>query len=282
MPTAPLTWFDAHCHFDFSALDEHRETDWALAHSMGVSGIIVPGVSRRQSESLVEFVQRHPYCHRAVGLHPYWCAQHAEDDLDWLDGNLQHSVDKNSVVAVGELGMDRHLIKSHGISWDEQWRWCMAQIELAERHKKPLILHIRGAHDEVAAELKRRRFTLGGLVHAFSGSLQQGLRWHELGFALGVGGAMTHPRSTRLRNTLRDLPIESLLLETDSPDMRPAFLGRTENSTAMIPLYSAILASIKAESLAEFSQKLQQNLYRVFPSLTVNSSENDRRKIVVS
>lgn len=265
-----LTWFDAHCHFDFSALDQHRDADWSLAHSMGVSGIIIPGVSRQQSASLTTFVQRHPYCHPAVGLHPYWCEQHRDADIDWLDAHLHHNADKGGVIAIGECGMDRHLIKSQGIVWDEQWHWCMAQIELAERHKKPLILHIRGAHDEVAAELKRRRFAYGGLVHAFSGSLQQGLRWHELGFALGVGGAMTHPGATRLRKTLSDLPLESLLLETDSPDMRPAFMRRAENSPAMIPLYGAILASIKDHSLTEISAVTQQNLYRIFPSLTVN------------
>lgn len=267
-------WFDAHCHFDFPALDQHRESDWQLATSMGVSGLLIPGVSRQQSAALELFTAQQPQWHRAVGLHPYWCDQHTEGDIDWLDTHLQQNADNNTVVAVGEFGMDRHLVKSQGISWDEQWHWCIAQIELAERHKKPLILHIRGAHDEVTAELKRRRFAYGGLVHAFSGSLQQGLRWHDLGFALGVGGAMTHHRATRLRNVIRDLPFESLLLETDSPDMRPAFLQRTENSPAMIPLYGAIVAMIKDRSLSESSSILQQNLYRVFPVLTVNRSEN--------
>lgn len=270
MQGQPLMWFDAHCHFDFSVLDPHRDADWLLARSLGVSGMIVPGISRQQSALLAEFVKNHPYCHRAVGLHPYWCEQHIESDIDWLNTHLQEAEQASSLVAVGELGMDRQLIKRHGICWDQQWHWCMAQIELAEQYKKPLILHIRGAHDEVAFELKRRRFTQGGLVHAFSGSLQQGQRWHELGFALGVGGAMTHPGAKRLRQTLRDLPLESVLLETDAPDMRPAFLGRNENSPAMIPLYGAILASIKNQSLSNVSRVLQQNLYRIFPALTVN------------
>ncbi|GAA6144078.1 TatD family hydrolase [Thalassolituus maritimus] len=258
-----LSWFDAHCHFDFDVFDGQRDEHWTLAQAAGVSGILIPGVSRSQSDTLAEVL---PQCwnrHRLAGLHPYWWDQHQPDDLEWLAQSL---VDYDS-VALGEAGMDAHLGKSSRVSKEEQWHWFLPQVELAETLKLPLVLHVRGMHDEVSAELKRRRFSHGGLVHAFSGSQQQGERWLDLGFVLGVGGAMTHPGATRLRRTLRSLPSEAFLLETDAPDMKPAFCGSEFNTPAMIPFYGAILATLKMCTLDQLNEQLACNLVRTFPKL---------------
>lgn len=270
-PGFDTPWFDAHCHFDFDALDQTREGDWALAQSLGVTGLMIPGITRAQTEGALQkgYGVSARY-HLLFGLHPYWCNLHQPEDLGWLDDMLR----RHRPVALGEAGTDRILAKQSDIDLETQWRWLMAQIELAEAHKLPLVLHIRGTHDEVAAELRRRRFSYGGMVHAFSGSLQQGRHWHDLGFGLGVGGAMTHPRAHRLRQTLSGLPLEALLLETDAPDMKPAFLARDTNTPAMIPLYGAMLARLRNKmAMADLAEQLQQNLYRIFPALAVISSE---------
>ena len=259
----PAVWFDSHCHFDFSVLDASREGDWQLASSLGVEGLLIPGVTRTQGESLSAFCAQNRRWRYALGLHPYWCQDHREDDLLWLATALQQP----GVVAVGECGMDRVLVKEGSATWDAQWQWLMKQVELAESTGLPLVLHIRGAHDEVAAELRRRRFSGQGLVHAFSGSVQQAANWCDLGFCLGVGGAMTHPRAQRLRRTLQQIPPENLLLETDAPDMPPAFLGRHHNSPAMIPLYGHILSCLLGIETEDLAEQLQKNLLRVFPVL---------------
>lgn len=266
-----VQWFDAHCHFDFDVFEGRREGDWAQANRAGVGGVMIPGVSRALTEALMKRPPQGWNQHCLAGLHPYWCHEHQPSDLDFLEQALKQL----KSAAVGEAGLDVHLVKSGRVSLDTQWHWLLPQIELAEHLGLPLVLHVRGMHDELCSFLRRRRFTHGGLVHAFSGSEQQGRRWHELGFALGVGGAMTHPRAQRLRCTLQALPVESLLLETDSPDMAPAFTADQVNVPAMIPLYGAILARLRnMDSLSEIAQILQQNLYRIFPSLAVNSSEN--------
>ena len=266
-----MQWFDAHCHFDFDVFEGRREGDWAQASRAGVGGVMIPGVSRALTEALMKRPPQGWNQHCLAGLHPYWCHEHQPSDLDFLEQALKQL----KSAAVGEAGIDVHLVKSGRVSLDTQWYWLLPQIELAEHLRLPLVLHVRGMHDELCSFLRRRRFTHGGLVHAFSGSEQQGRRWHELGFALGVGGAMTHPRAQRLRCTLQALPVESLLLETDSPDMAPAFTADQVNVPAMIPLYGAILARLRnMDSLSEIAQILQQNLYRIFPSLAVNSSEN--------
>ncbi len=268
---ASLQWFDAHCHFDFEVYEGRREGDWAQASAAGVAGVMIPGVSRALTEALMKRPSQGWNQHCLAGLHPYWCHEHHSSDLDFLEQALKQL----KSAAVGEAGLDVHLAKSGQVAMETQWQWLQPQVELAEHLRLPLVLHVRGMHDELWSFLRRRSFSYGGLVHAFSGSEQQGRRWHELGFALGVGGAMTHPRAQRLRRTLTALPSEALLLETDSPDMLPAFLGGRVNVPAMIPLYGAILARLRnMDSLSEIAQIQQQNLYRIFPLLAVNSSEN--------
>ena len=260
-----VTWFDGHCHFDFPVLDDTRDSDWAMAQRGGVTGGILPAVSYQCSAHLADFAAAYNGWYFAAGLHPYWIHEHKPQHLNWLSGQLSTP----RCVAVGECGLDRTLAKQGGASLELQWFWLMHQLDIAQTYGMPLVLHVRGMHDELASELRRRRFSHGGLVHAFSGSLQQAEKWHDLGFCLGIGGAMTHPGARRLRDIIRQLPDSALLLETDAPDMRPAFLSRHANSPAMIPLYGVILAALRSTSAEHLASALQQNLYRVFPRLAV-------------
>ena len=263
-------WFDSHCHFDFEALDADRDSDWPLARRLGVRGGMIPGVSHSLSHHLPQFTARWPGWYFAAGLHPYWCNEHQPGHLHWLAEMAEHP----RAVAIGECGLDKPLAQAGSIDLETQWHWLRAQLDIAEALQRPLVLHVRGFHDELLAELRRRRFAHGGLVHAFSGSVQQGEKWHELGFCLGVGGAMTHPRATRLRQTLTQLPLTALLLETDAPDMPAAFWGRATNSPVAIPLYGAALAALRGMEIPELRKALEQNLYRVFPRITLNPSDN--------
>lgn len=315
---APV-WFDSHCHFDFEAFDTSRSEHWALAQRHHVQGCLVPGVSRALSESRADRLQGIPHG-RALGLHPYWMNEHRQADLDWLDRSLSDVVSQKStsvlsgeIVAVGETGLDRPLAKRGGPSLREQMVWFDAQCALAHAHRLPLILHAVGTHQELIHHLRACGFTQGGMVHGFTGSEEQARQWLDLGFVLGVGGAISRPNASRLRALFQYLPLDALLLETDGPDMSPAFLagslgassgggrrgeagsGRARrdsrsgsdnhhlnettlpaiNGPAMIPLLGAILAQIrKLEDLSQLALTLQQNAYRIFPRLTLNSSDN--------
>ena len=261
MNSIPPHWFDSHCHFDFAALDHEREPQWALAQRSGVSGLLIPGVHRQQGEHLAAFCQNRPFYY-ALGLHPYFLSRHKEDDLLWLEQALQQP----DVIAVGEAGLDWMLALTSE-QRQQQWFWFRAQVALAQTYELPMILHIRGAHDEAASFLRQQRFRTGGMVHAFSGSEQQGNAWRKLGFRLGIGGAMSHPRAHKLRRTVAALPLESWLLETDSPDMQPAFWNGVNNSPASIPLLAAMLASLHRVSLTELALRLEQNLLQTFPRI---------------
>ncbi len=263
MPTTLLPWFDSHCHFDFSAFDNDREEHWRLAQKAGVKGLVIPGITKQQGERLSEFCNDNPWFY-AQGLHPYFLAEHQNSDLDWLEQQLLSDAD---LIAVGEIGLDKVLAQSDDETAKQQ-HYFYSQVELAKAHKKKLILHIRGTHDEACAYLRRQNVTQGGIVHAFSGSEQQAKAWIDLGFKLGIGGAMTHSRANKLRRTIKAIPAEFWLLETDSPDMKPAFWKGPNNSPMAIPLLAACIAAIKKMELSELSTLQQQSLTELFPSVT--------------
>lgn len=262
MNVHPLHWIDSHCHFDFAAFAPDRQQVWQRAQAAGVKTLVIPGVTVGQSAQLQAFCHSHPW-HYAVGLHPYFLDQHQLPHLSQLEALLE----QGGVLAVGEIGLDRTLARDHG-QLEAQWYWFRQQVDLARRFHKPLILHVRGMHDEAAAWLRRCHFTQGGVVHAFSGSAQQARAWHKLGFALGIGGAMTHARASRLRSTISVLPPEQILLETDSPDMSPAFWGQERNSPETLPLIAAMLACLMDIPPGRLQEQQMATFCRIFGECT--------------
>lgn len=252
-------WFDSHCHFDFAEFDQNRQSEWQFARRVGVSGLLIPGVTHARNLQLEALCQQYSWSF-ALGLHPYFLAEHEQMHFEWLDVALESS----SACAVGECGLDRVLAVDDA-HWQQQLACFSTHIQLAKRHKLPLILHVRGCHDETVAMLRRARFEHGGVVHAFSGSEQQGKAWLDLGFCLGVGGAMSHPRAQKLRRTIAALPSTAWLLETDAPDMKPAFWQGAMNSPAAIPVLAAMLAQLQGTELGELSEQLERNRQRVLP-----------------
>lgn len=260
----PLTWIDSHCHFDFAVFDEWREQHWQWLTSLGLAALIIPGVSRQQGQQLPVLCMDKPWFY-GQGLHPYFLPQHRLDDLDWLERCLQND---QQILAIGEIGLDKILAYEDEAKLSLQRQYFALQVELAIQYKKPLILHIRGMHDEAASFLRHKGFSHGGVVHAFSGSVQQAKAWLDLGFRLGIGGAMTHPRAQKLRKTISTLPLQAWLLETDSPDMPSAFWKNPPHSPAAIPCLAAILASLHKKTLAEIAIAQQQELLALWPEMS--------------
>ncbi len=150
----------------------------------------------------------------ALGLHPIVIEQHSDDCLE----QLQQALDKRpqKLVAVGEIGLDLY---RDDPQFDKQERLLEAQLKLAKRYELPVILHSRRTHDKLAMHLKRHALPRTGVVHGFSGSVQQAERFVQLGYKIGVGGTITYPRASKTREVMAQLPLDSLLLETDAPDM---------------------------------------------------------------
>jgi TatD DNase family protein len=152
---------------------------------------------------------------------------------DWLA--------REKPVAVGEIGLDLHVT---GLDPARQEFFFGEQLKLAHEFDLPVILHVRRAVDQILKHLRRQRVR-GGIAHAFNGSQQQADEFIRLGFRLGFGGAMTFSGSTRIRQLAATLPAESIVLETDAPDIPPAWLGRGRNSPAELPRIAAVLAELR-------------------------------------
>ena len=212
----------------------------------------------------------------ALGLHPYFLDQHQDGDLQQLEDRCleqllkstevpnQAAGDVPGLVAVGEFGLDLMLAES---THKQQAGMCQEQLLIAGRLNLPVILHIRKAYDEIAAMIRRTGFSQGGVIHGFSGSYQQGMALVDLGFKLGVGGAMSHPRANKLRTTIARLPLASLVLETDAPDMRPAFWQGPDNSSLSLLLLAQIVASLHHCHLDEVILFSNNNVLSTFPNI---------------
>lgn len=260
MPLYP--WFDSHCHFDFAAFTPEREAHWRWLQGLGLVGLMIPGISREQGQTLPALCRDQPWYY-AQGLHPYFQAKHQLSDLDWLEDQLRQDA---QICALGEIGLDLPTAKAQH-NEPTQWQFFSAQVQLAQAYRKPLILHIRGYHDQACAFLRQQKFTQGGIVHAFSGSAPQAKAWLDLGFRLRLGGVIAQPSANRMRQLVQELPLAAWLLETDSPDMKAAFWGQPSYSPAAIPLLAAIVAALKDTNLAAVAASQQQQLLNLWPTM---------------
>jgi TatD DNase family protein len=170
----------------------------------------------------------------------------------------------SQTVAVGEVGLD-FFIRDYDKA--KQCLFFETQVECAKTSKLPLILHVRKAHDQVSSMLKKKNFHHGGVVHCYSGSYQQATRYLDLGFKLGIGGVVTYPRSTRLHKLVKDLPLDSFVLETDAPDIPPLGKERQRNRPDYLPEIFKAFADLRNEALEEISEQVYHNTTSLFSKL---------------
>ena len=230
---------DTHCHLDVATFDSDRDTVLSRAHAVGVSRLIVPGITAAGWEKLLALCARETGLYPALGLHPIFLDSHQPDDLNTLKNSIAH----HAPVAVGEIGLDFYLPE---LDRARQKTLFEAQLHIAREASLPVLLHIRKAHDDTLALLRKAR-VCGGICHAFNGSLQQARQYIELGFKLGFGGMLTYERSHRLHRLARELPLESMVLETDAPDMPPASHHGRRNSPEYLPEVLQALANLRDE-----------------------------------
>ena len=246
---------DSHCHLDVSDFDTDRSAVLQRARQNGVSGMVVPGIASAGWETLWQLCRSEPGLYPAFGLHPVFLQQHTANDLP----ALQQMLERHPAVAVGEIGLDYFV---DGLDRKDQQTLFEAQLEIARDAGLPVILHVRKSHDPVLATLKRIH-VCGGICHAFNGSLQQASHYHDLGFKFGFGGMLTFKHSTRLRVLAKSLSVESLVLETDAPDMTVAQHRGERNSPEYLPYCLAALASVRDEDAEELARITTANVREV-------------------
>jgi TatD DNase family protein len=247
---------DSHVHLDAAEFDTDRDDVLVRARAAGVVDLVVPAVAAGGWEKLRELVRTLPGLHPAYGLHPMYLAEHLPEHLELLAQWL----DREKPVAVGECGLDFFV---DGLDRDDQRRYFNAQLALARARDLPVILHARHAVDEVIASV-RRVGGLRGVVHSFGGSAEQARQLHSLGFLIGIGGAITWSRATRLRAMVAALPLEQLLLESDAPDQPPADHRGERNEPGLLPGILAAIASARGEPEERIAAATRANARTLF------------------
>lgn len=251
---------DSHCHLDAAEFEVDRAAVIQAAIDAGVTQMVVPAVCRQSFEAVIQLHQQFPQCVYALGVHPMYVDQAEPADLDILSQMLKNT----QPVAVGEIGLDYFVTKAN---IERQIYFFTEQLKLANVYELPVILHVRNAIDDVLKYVRKYQPN-GGIAHAFNGSAQQAQQFLDLGFKLGFGGAMTYDRALKIRALAKKLPLEAIVLETDAPDIPPAWLtNKGRNTPAELPKIAQILADIRGVNVVEIHEKCRLNTQLVLTKI---------------
>lgn len=247
---------DSHCHLDAAEFDPDRNAVMARARAAGVTRQVLPAVEAATWPKLRDICAREPGLFAAYGLHPMFLDAHRDGHLDDLRGWIE----RERPVAVGECGLDFFV---EGRDADAQSHFFDGQLRLAREFDLPVIVHARRAVDAVIAAI-RRIGGLRGVVHSFPGSMEQARQLSQAGFLLGLGGPVTYARAHRLRRLAATMPIEWLLLETDSPDQPDADIRGQRNEPARLTRIVDTIAGLRNVEPEDIARATSANAERLF------------------
>ncbi len=255
---------DSHCHLDAAEFDADRDAVVQAAKQVGVGMIVIPAISRDNFQQVIDLSSQYTHCGFALGIHPMYVDNAHPSDLVMLRQLITEHIASNKLVAIGEIGLDFFVTQQNR---ETQEYFFSEQLKIAQVFDLPVILHVRKAVDDVLKHLRRHKVR-GGIAHAFNGSAQQAKVFIDLGFKLGFGGAMTYSRALHLRDLAKNLPLECMVLETDSPDIPPEWLGtKSRNSPNELLKIAQVLADLRGIELAQIVEITGKNVMQVLPKI---------------
>ena len=251
---------DSHCHLDYAPMSDDLQATLDRAAGAGVTTLVHIGCSPKSMARAVELADAHPQIYASVGIHPH-DARHLDDAM--LAEVERLAVSSPKVVAVGETGLDYHYDFSPR---EDQLEAFGRQIDLARRLNKPLVLHIRDAHDDAWAVLAEHapRDQDPGVVHCFTGTPAEAERWLALGWRISFSGIATFRKAVELREAVKLVPAERIMLETDAPYLAPEPLRGRKNEPANVAFTCAALAELRGEDPAQLAQAAANNTRALF------------------
>ena len=248
---------DSHAHIDDERFDADREEVVARALAAGVSLIVNIGADMASSARSVALAETYPGIYAAVGMHPHDSQDMQETDYLQLERWTTHP----KVVAIGEIGLDYHYDLSPRPVQKEVF---LRQLDLARKTGKPFIIHEREAHADMLDIIRHAASGLNGVFHCFSGSVETAREYLKMGFYISVAGPVTFSKSLKTKEVAKAIPLDRLLVETDSPYLTPQPFRGKRNESAHVRLVAEEIANLRDISLAELAEATTANVRRLF------------------
>ena len=250
--------FDTHSHYDDEAFDADRDALLTGLREKGIGAVVNVGASMDSCRTALKLAEQYPFVYAALGVHPSEVEELTEADMDWIRQQAGHE----KVVAIGEFGLDRH--------WPEpelsvQRKWFLRQIELAKDTGLPIIIHSREAAAETMEILTgTKAYDCGGVIHCYSYSPEMAAEYVDMGFYIGVGGVVTFKNGKKLKQTVEQIPLERIVLETDCPYLAPEPNRGKRNDSSYLPLVADEIAKIRGISADEVIRATWENAKRLY------------------
>ena len=252
--------FESHAHYDDSKFDDDREELLSSMQENGIEKIINIGCSIESCKSTLELTKQYPFVYGAMGIHPSDIGDLNEDTFLWL----REQVKKEKVVAVGEIGLDYYWDKEPNVQENQRY-WFKRQLELAAEASLPVIIHSRdAAQDTMEIMTEAAKKNIRGVIHCYSYSPEMALEYVKLGYYIGVGGVVTFKNAKKLVQTVSELPLDRILLETDCPYMAPEPHRGTRNDSSNIQYVISKIAEIKGTTPDEVERTTRANAFELF------------------
>lgn len=251
--------FESHAHYDDEQFDGDRKELLNSMQENGIGTIINVGATFQSCKEVVQLAQEYPFIYAAVGVHPDEVGELDEEKFAYLKAQCQNE----KVVAVGEIGLDYYWDNE---SHEVQKKWFQKQLELARELDLPVIIHSRDAAADTLEMMQKHAKGLCGVIHCFSYSKEMAQEYVKMGFHIGVGGVVTFKNSKKLKEIVAEIPLEKILLETDSPYLAPTPNRGKRNSSLNIPYIAQEIADLKGISYEEVvacTEKNGRDLFRI-------------------
>jgi TatD DNase family protein len=260
-------WIDTHCHLDAREFGGDSAGVAARAREQGVGMIVVPAIDRGNWAAVRDLTAQAENASYAIGIHPICVPAATEEDLVAMREAVRDAMDDPNFVAVGEVGLDfflPHLCEP--AMRDKQVLYFREQLKIAREFGLPVLTHVRKSQDQVLKHV-RQIPPAGGIAHAFNGSFQQAQGFIDIGFRLGFGGNLTFTRALQIRRLAQQLPLSSIVMETDAPDIAPQWLHPGVNTPDQVPGIARVLADLRGIPLEELQEATTANAHVVMPRL---------------
>ncbi|MBC8632301.1 TatD family hydrolase [[Eubacterium] tenue] len=251
--------FDSHAHLNDERFDEDREELINSLKAKGVDLVLNPGACIETSKSSVDLANKYDFIYAAVGVHPHDVGEMTEEDIETL---RKLALENEKVKAIGEIGLDYYYDNS---SREIQKKWFKRQIELANELKLPIIIHDRDAHGDTFEIIKNTKSPeIGCVLHCYSGNVELAKEYVKMGCYISIPGTVTFKNNKKTREVAKEIPLEYLLIETDSPYMAPEPHRGKRNDPSLVQFVADKIAQEKGISYEQVCKATKENAKRFF------------------